>query len=200
MENHYANLHLDLDASQTQIKEAYKKMSLVCHPDKHSDNKIAEKMGEEMFKKIKNSYEILTNPVTKLAFDNDLKLEQAVLFNNQKRKNANTVLNITYQTNSAIEASNIFTTFDSVLDSCSNSNTGVIWWFRLDGSYFVVVKNNISTGQLSDLFHKYFPQKRHLVMQVNVSTYTGFLEREYAKLMEDLVKNTMHFINFAAAN
>ena len=50
---HYQNLGLTPDASEADIKKAYKKLALKYHPDKNPE-------GAEQFKIINNSYHILT--------------------------------------------------------------------------------------------------------------------------------------------
>jgi len=48
-----------------KLKKAYKKLALKWHPDRNSGNKEAE----EMFKKIANAYEILSDPKKKKRYD-----------------------------------------------------------------------------------------------------------------------------------
>jgi curved DNA-binding protein CbpA len=57
-EEHYKTLELEPNASDDDVKKAYKKMAMKHHPDKNPDNK---EEAEVMFKKIAEAYEILTN-------------------------------------------------------------------------------------------------------------------------------------------
>ncbi|CAF3388790.1 unnamed protein product, partial [Rotaria sp. Silwood2] len=63
--DHYKLLGIDSNASADAIRQAYKKKALEWHPDKRDDDIYAE----EMFKKIKKAYEILSGNVTKLEYD-----------------------------------------------------------------------------------------------------------------------------------
>ena len=58
MNKYYEILGLKPDASEDDIKKAYKKLALKYHPDRNSDD--PEKAAEK-FKKISNAYQILTN-------------------------------------------------------------------------------------------------------------------------------------------
>ena len=51
-------LEISENASKNEIKDAYKKLAKVWHPDKHRFNKSK---AEEQFKKISEAYAILTN-------------------------------------------------------------------------------------------------------------------------------------------
>ena len=58
-EEYYKILELSNNATQDEIKKAYKKMAIKYHPDKNPDNK---EEAEEKFKKVAEAYEILSNP------------------------------------------------------------------------------------------------------------------------------------------
>ena len=57
-EKYYQSLELPNNASDEEIKKAYKKMAIKYHPDKNINNR---EEGETKFKEISDAYEILTN-------------------------------------------------------------------------------------------------------------------------------------------
>jgi molecular chaperone DnaJ len=61
----YEILEVSKDASESEIKKAYRKKALKYHPDKNPDNKEAE----EKFKEAAGAYEILSNPNKKSRYD-----------------------------------------------------------------------------------------------------------------------------------
>ncbi len=63
----YEDLGLTPEASLEEIKSAYRKLALKYHPDRVTQDKKAE--SEEKFKKFSSSYEVLSNPDTKVAYD-----------------------------------------------------------------------------------------------------------------------------------
>jgi DnaJ family protein A protein 1/DnaJ family protein A protein 2 len=60
----YELLGVKRDASQEEIKKAYRKKAMKYHPDKNADPS-----AEEMFKKINYAYEVLSNPNKKSIYD-----------------------------------------------------------------------------------------------------------------------------------
>ena len=68
MENLYGKLGLQSNSSSDEIKNAYRQLSKVYHPDKirdHSHKKLAEKYSTELT----NAKEIQSNPYLKVAYD-----------------------------------------------------------------------------------------------------------------------------------
>jgi DnaJ family protein A protein 2 len=61
----YQILGIPKNATDTEIKKAYRTQAVKCHPDKNPDNKQAE----EEFKKLSEAYSILSDPQKKLAYD-----------------------------------------------------------------------------------------------------------------------------------
>jgi len=63
--DYYEILEIKRDASQEEIKKAYRKMALKYHPDKNPDNKQAE----EKFKEAAEAYEVLSDPQKRARYD-----------------------------------------------------------------------------------------------------------------------------------
>ena len=66
MPDHYRVLGLQRDASEAEIKKAYRSLALKWHPDKNPDNKD---LAERKFKEIGNAFKILSNPDDRAHFD-----------------------------------------------------------------------------------------------------------------------------------
>ncbi|EPE05746.1 psi protein [Ophiostoma piceae UAMH 11346] len=62
----YDELAIKPDASQDEIKKAYRKMAMKWHPDKNKDNAAAS----EKFKECSQAYEILSDPEKRKTYDN----------------------------------------------------------------------------------------------------------------------------------
>lgn len=65
MSEYYDLLGISKEASQDEIKKAYRKLSLKFHPDKNPDNKEAE----SKFKQISEAYETLKDPQKRAQYD-----------------------------------------------------------------------------------------------------------------------------------
>ena len=65
-EDYYKLLGVKRNASKQEIKKAFKKLSLKYHPDKNKDN---PKRAKEMFIKIANAYEVLSNDEKRKIYD-----------------------------------------------------------------------------------------------------------------------------------
>ncbi|MGQ0752428.1 MAG: molecular chaperone DnaJ, partial [Betaproteobacteria bacterium] len=63
--DYYEVLGVNRDASEEDIKKAYRKLAMKYHPDRNPDNPKAE----ERFKEAKEAYEILTEPNKRAAYD-----------------------------------------------------------------------------------------------------------------------------------
>ncbi|MDR3274168.1 MAG: molecular chaperone DnaJ [Puniceicoccales bacterium] len=64
-EDYYSLLGVSKEASDDEIKKAYRKMALKYHPDKNPENKAAE----EKFKEISEAYDILHDADKRTAYD-----------------------------------------------------------------------------------------------------------------------------------
>ncbi|KAG7369168.1 chaperone protein DnaJ [Nitzschia inconspicua] len=67
-DNPYEVLGVPKDASESDIKKAYRKLALQHHPDKHTTEE-GKQQATVIFAKISNSYEILSDPQKKREYD-----------------------------------------------------------------------------------------------------------------------------------
>ena len=63
--DYYTVLGVNRDASEEEIRKAYRKLAMKHHPDRNPDDKAAE----EKFKEAKEAYEVLTDPKKRPAYD-----------------------------------------------------------------------------------------------------------------------------------
>ncbi|MBI5921516.1 MAG: molecular chaperone DnaJ [Betaproteobacteria bacterium] len=63
--DYYETLGINRDASEDEIKKAYRKLAMKFHPDRNPDNPKAE----EQFKEAKAAYEILSDAKKRAAYD-----------------------------------------------------------------------------------------------------------------------------------
>ena len=73
MKNYYDILGLPLAATESEIKQAYRKLAFKFHPDKNP----GDSFFDDRFKEIQTAYDILMNPEKKLQYDRQL---HAILF------------------------------------------------------------------------------------------------------------------------
>ena len=69
--DYYKILGVEKDASEPEIKRAYKKLALQTHPDKNPDDKDAE----NKFRDVGEAYEILSDPQKKERYDSGVDLQ-----------------------------------------------------------------------------------------------------------------------------
>ncbi|KPK35041.1 MAG: molecular chaperone DnaJ [Betaproteobacteria bacterium SG8_40] len=63
--DYYEVLGINRDASEADIKKAYRRLAMKYHPDRNPDNAKAE----EQFKEAKEAYEVLSEPDKRAAYD-----------------------------------------------------------------------------------------------------------------------------------
>ncbi|KAG0050720.1 hypothetical protein BGZ83_004504 [Gryganskiella cystojenkinii] len=66
--DYYAVLNLSKSAMEEDIKDSYKRLSRIFHPDKHSDPALKE-AAETKFHVINKAFEVLSNPQLRAAYD-----------------------------------------------------------------------------------------------------------------------------------
>jgi len=67
MPTHYETLGISKDANETEIKKAYRTLSLKYHPDRNPDPSV-----QETYKAINDAYDVLSDPQTKQQYDHEL--------------------------------------------------------------------------------------------------------------------------------
>jgi curved DNA-binding protein CbpA len=73
MKTHYETLSVGEDATEDDIKAAYKRRAHECHPDRHGGNLAAE----EAFKNLGAAYGVLRDSSKRASYDLELKLRRA---------------------------------------------------------------------------------------------------------------------------
>lgn len=68
MKNHYIILGIPNNASQEEIRKAFRKLSAKFHPDING----GDKYFSNMFIQVRQAYEILSDPASKAKYDLDL--------------------------------------------------------------------------------------------------------------------------------
>lgn len=67
--NYYVLLGVSDTASESDIRKAYKKKALNCHPDKAALNNMTVEKATEVFKKVQEAYSTLSDPVKRNIYD-----------------------------------------------------------------------------------------------------------------------------------
>ncbi len=63
--DYYEELGVARNATEAEVKKAYRKLAFKCHPDRHP----GDKKSEEQFKKINNAYEVLSDKKKRQLYD-----------------------------------------------------------------------------------------------------------------------------------
>lgn len=75
--DYYKILGIAKNATDDEIKKAYRKRALMHHPDRHSNGTDEEKKDQEKkFKEVGEAYTVLSDPVKKSRYDNGQDLEE----------------------------------------------------------------------------------------------------------------------------
>ncbi len=63
--DYYETMEVNRNASEADIKKAYRRLAMKYHPDRNPDDRVAE----ERFKEVKEAYEVLSNAQKRAAYD-----------------------------------------------------------------------------------------------------------------------------------
>lgn len=74
--NLYQILEIEHNASSEDIRKSYKRLSLKYHPDKQIKSKLSEREKTLQFIKIRDAYELLSDPVKRKKYDNDILIQK----------------------------------------------------------------------------------------------------------------------------
>ena len=74
MKDYYKILGVEKDATEDQLKKAYRHLAMKYHPDRNRDD---PKTAEEKFKEVKEAYEILTDPQKRQMVDQGIDPNEA---------------------------------------------------------------------------------------------------------------------------
>ncbi|UJR26249.1 hypothetical protein I4U23_007589 [Adineta vaga] len=64
----YATLHINKDADVATIQQAYRRLTLLYHPDKHTDPRNKQ-LAMDLFIRVKKAYDILNDPQKRAIYD-----------------------------------------------------------------------------------------------------------------------------------
>ena len=67
--DYYQILGINRNATQDEIKKAYRKLALKYHPDRNSESEQSKKIAQRKFQDISDAYSILSDPKKKEMFD-----------------------------------------------------------------------------------------------------------------------------------
>lgn len=93
--NYYDILQVNKNASPEIIEKAYKVLAKKYHPDLQPEEN--KKQSEEIFKKINEAYEVLSNPEKKQAYDESLLERERNNSNTAQKRQTNNTTNATSQ-------------------------------------------------------------------------------------------------------
>jgi DnaJ family protein B protein 4 len=87
-ENHYQVLGINQDASESEVRKSYRSLSLKYHPDRNP----SEEAGE-LFRKINEANEVLSDPEKRKQYDHDLKYGEGSFMQQSEMNDINNIIN-----------------------------------------------------------------------------------------------------------
>tara|TARA_R110002096_G_C14226867_1_gene691432 strand:+ start:50 stop:604 length:555 start_codon:yes stop_codon:yes gene_type:complete len=117
MRDYYKILRINQEATEIEIKKAYRKLALEFHPDKNKSPN-----AHEQFIEIITAYEILIDPIKRAEHDNFLKRKaeynkKPEFSNNQKQETYSTDFNQNYKSQNAEKYANMtYKEFEKFVD------------------------------------------------------------------------------------
>lgn len=85
--NYYEILGVSADATDQQIKEAYRREAMKWHPDRH-DGAAAKAHADKKFKELALAYKTLRDPNARAAYDNEIEQKLREEYNARQREQA----------------------------------------------------------------------------------------------------------------
>ncbi|CAH1239826.1 DNAJC11 [Branchiostoma lanceolatum] len=67
-DDYYSLLNCPRTATQDELKAAYRKLCMVCHPDKHREDEDKQ-LAEKLFNQVHTAYEVLSDPQKRTIYD-----------------------------------------------------------------------------------------------------------------------------------
>lgn len=181
MSNYYETLGVPHNATNSDIKKAYKKLALRWHPDKNQNNQEA---AQKRFQDISEAYEILSDPQKRFHFDR-YDANNYYVTQNEPRGFFDSPRFFR-----EFELSDPFDTFNSFFESDFHSHLNVENWssfwphefqsssgidhFQIPSSSDNVYMTSTSTTSHGNSFHTVVTTYKN--GEVNTETYDGLLD------------------------
>lgn len=118
MDNYYKVLGVEQNATAEEIKKVYRKLAKKYHPDTNFGNAQAE----EMFKKITQAYEVLSDDKSREKYDRELNGKTSNFENNTKTSRNKKTGNINEEIFNKFNGFNVFEQAFSMNGKAKNEN------------------------------------------------------------------------------
>jgi DnaJ-class molecular chaperone len=142
----YKILNIDISASQTDIKNSFKKLALIYHPDKNiTKSNVEKEQTLEKFKEIKIAYDILSDEEKKKKYDN---------MNNESKKTfLYNLFNLMKQLMNSDKTENILKQiYKNQIDLCNDLKNGNFNEIQTNIINFIIDEKYDSDIKLEDIF------------------------------------------------